>query len=276
MRKSVVVAFFVSIAVGFGAPYGYFEYQKRTNKAEDQSYLARKSAAYRAHAEQLQQLTDGDGVRDLLRAAPPTRGTGIEYAPRLKDQDEVRAIWAVQIVQIYRNSPADKAGLRPNDWILAVDGTYLCNLVIPRAEFLERDVEVELTGKADTATRLFRESPETYTIIVQRRPDNVVDEVGTNDQFNEVELSITQGPVAPEVSAYIKANLERWDAYLQGLRGEAATVVGEFEADAVDVDELLRRRERLIKLDAQVMRPWHELDVFLGDKVLARGQLIWG
>jgi serine protease Do len=103
-------------------------------------------------------MTDGRVRRAYLGIAGGPR----PLPPRVRAEVDMRT--AVEVVSVVEGSPADRAGLRPEDLIVAVDGTATASV-----DDLQRLMVAELIGRP-VATRVVREG---RAIEVRLVPDEM-------------------------------------------------------------------------------------------------------
>lgn len=193
-------------------------------------------AAQRKTAHDLQELLSPSVVADLQKVVPTGKGIGIQYGVALKEEDESRAVWGVQVVAVYRDSAAGRAGVKPGDWIAVIDSNALCNAVFFGQEVntseekkkLAEEVNKKLKLLLDGATGLFAQAPKKFRLVVTRETTDLV-------------FDLERGPIAPALAAAIDGNTPAYIRELVSQKAEVDKLVAELATEPSTFAEIDRR-----------------------------------
>jgi len=154
----------------------------------------------------------------------PLAGFGITFDIVEKDEiagvgnDSDTLIFGVKIVSVWKGSPADRAGIRPDDWLMKVDRVPICTVMFTFTD--EKGPAVVRPPLLDTCLEMVAD----VFRIVSINDRAIFIEVERNGEPKIFTVS-RRHDIGQEFTAYLKENLPFWenllmghDAFLEGLR----------------------------------------------------------
>lgn len=183
----------------------------------------------------------GAGGRAQLKAdvdALSTQGLGIEYTAYPRPD----GIWAPRIIGVYRGSPAERAGIKPGDWLISVRGQNVYDSCVAR----EGDPCPSLGGSDSVHVLVAAAGKGPFELVVSRPDGPYV-------------LTVQIGPLSETLASCARGRTAGYGEYLDRYRPLIEDLA---EKTKSLTDEQLE--EALVRADSlqdMVAFPWRELSI---------------
>lgn len=191
------------------------------------------------------------GIIEQLKASGVvTRGwLGVsiqDLTPELADYYGVKDGKGALIGEVFKGDPADKAGIRAKDVIIAVDGKK-----IESSRDLSRAIAETSVGKKVTLGVLREGKERTFSVKIVKRTDEK-EALTTKGAREETELGMTVSPLTPELARKLRIP----DA-------EGVVVIGVEEGSPADEAEV-RERDLILEIDHEPVKTLEDYQKHIG------------
>ncbi|MDP2598593.1 MAG: PDZ domain-containing protein [Candidatus Liptonbacteria bacterium] len=184
-------------------------------------------------------------------------GTLIAMVPRPETTDE-KLVAGVLVIGVWKDSPADKNGIAPGDWILAVNGKPICgkaSTVTFAVTFTEENASDEIAHGADSCMQ--------NALALANDPKNGSNEFEVERDGKSATYKVGRAEIGRPVGDYMDQNMERWQAVWAASTGELQGLSTELSAAGEDGDRIDVAFLKFLDVGERAAQPVRDLGNFI-------------
>lgn len=213
--------------------------------------------------------TGGLEMLKRFRSNFPHFGIGASIVPKaeVKQLGDGRIFFykGAVIDSLLKDSPASRAGLRKNDWIISVNGKevspppvlvqifdqYSAKEMEEANKTLAENPQVQsaLRQYAELALELLEGESGTVTLVIERGEERK-------------EITIEKQMVGEEIASFIDQNLDGWEKSFRSYLWQLQELEKQLAAAGDNPDGLFACFVKVDEITSEVAKPWKELDKF--------------